>query len=146
MIFLVIKCYNVMNILRIQAKPNSNSKATSKVRIALLFRRTILTISSVQEGLISQLCVVVSQGLCSEKIEAKLMLRYIAFKYAFLNMVSVALLFSEYLQLTKSFKVLLLTSFLCSSELDLLLHKWSRLGWSIQTTVPSSQGSSEQAY
>lgn len=97
MIFLVIKCYNVMNILRIQAKPNSNSKATSKVRIALLFRRTILTISSVQEGLTSQLCVVVSQGLCSEKIEAKLMLRYIAFKYAFLNMVSVALLFSEYL-------------------------------------------------
>lgn len=43
--------------------------------------------SSVQEALINQLCVVVSQELCSERIEAKLIPQSIPFKYVFLSMV-----------------------------------------------------------
>jgi len=116
-----------------------------------------------QEVLISPLCVV-SQGQCLGKTEAKLIPPFIPSRYAFLSMVgtfsflfflskcmSLALVHWYILLSTTvyiyiyiyfffsvgSLLLMNLSSF-HSCVLDLLIYKWSWLGWSLQTAISSS--------
>lgn len=109
-----------------------------------------------QEVSISPLCVV-SQGQCLGKTEAKLIPPFIPSRYAFLSMVGtfsflfflskcmwlvlvhwyILLSTNVYFFSVSSLLLMNLSSF-HSCVLDLLIYKWSWLGWSLQTAISSS--------
>jgi len=107
----------------------------------MFFFQLNYNIASIQEVLISQLCAVVSQGLCLEKIEAKLMLQYIPFRYAFQSMVIWFSCFSVYTLQTKPFNVILFTSLFCAA-LNLIFSFTNGVDWDgpyrLQFEVPKA--------
>lgn len=104
----------------------------------------LVALYAFQEVLISPSCVVVSRGLCSRKAEAKLIPQYTQSKYASLSMVGTVSQTHSAHSLSQ-FCLPYITSTSCSYKFDLLVHEWRRLGWSLQSAVPSSEALEKQA-